>query len=256
MFRICKVTPRCSLRVCSFHQRKGLCGFWQKFSDSCFPNWVTWKKHGNIKPPWEYLEDQQVILKKNGMILKFCLRDFERWAMLPLSWGSSVWRTGSKTNWRHVCWRIFPGKTSENLFLLPQCCLGPARANPPSAKFRSWSSLVWNDPKIPNSPHVLKSTWLGGGFNFFSLPGEMILFDFFFSDGLKPPSRWTNYYLEPPIWNSNFGNREISPFPPSSHLQVLADGQSRDSQAPEASQTSVPWWQLQRGTLRDDHAYD
>lgn len=78
-----------------------------------------------------HLEDQQVILKKNGMILKFCLRDFERWAMLPLSWGSSVWRTGSKTNWRHVCWRIFPGKTSENLFLLPQCCLGPARANPP-----------------------------------------------------------------------------------------------------------------------------
>ena len=41
-------------------------------------------------------------------------------------------------------------------------------------------------------------TWLGRGFTYFlcsSLPGEMIQFDSYFSNGLKPPTRWGGIFL-------------------------------------------------------------
>ena len=48
--------------------------------------------------------------------------------------------------------------------------------------------------------HTINCDWItGGGFKhlFFSpLPGEMIQFDQYFSDGLKPPTRLTRAFLE------------------------------------------------------------
>ena len=52
---------------------------------------------------------------------------------------------------------------------------------------------------------VAKKTELGGGLNFFKcflfspLPGEMIQFDKYFSDGLKPPTREV-LLDEGPMW--------------------------------------------------------
>ena len=45
---------------------------------------------------------------------------------------------------------------------------------------------------------ILYNVYLGGGFNHFlcsSLAGEMIQFDWYFSDGLKPPTRYTFPYF-------------------------------------------------------------
>ena len=48
-------------------------------------------------------------------------------------------------------------------------------------------------PSSLSHPKLLGSWWLGCGFKhflFLPLPGEIIQFDKYFSDGLKPPTRW------------------------------------------------------------------
>ena len=52
-----------------------------------------------------------------------------------------------------------------------------------------WFGVAMNDCSSYNG------LWLGGGFKHFSfspLPGEMIQFDYYFSNGLKPPTRWVS----------------------------------------------------------------
>ena len=75
---------------------------------------------------------------------------------------------------------FFQGKHPKTCFFCRSAAWDQPGQIPLQQNFAARARFIWNDPKIPNSPHVLKSTWLGGGFNFFSLPGEMILFDLFF----------------------------------------------------------------------------
>ena len=67
-----------------------------------------------------------------------------------------------------------------------------ATKNLPGPVNRCWVQSV-DSEILPIRGKSLATPWLGGGFKYFlfsSLPGEDSHFDQYFSDGLKPPTRW------------------------------------------------------------------
>ena len=65
------------------------------------------------------------------------------------------------------------------------------RNRPTSVSKICFCDLFWETPKKEDD-FMIASKELGGGFNhslFVPLPGEIIQFDYYFPDGLKPPTR-------------------------------------------------------------------
>ena len=160
--------------------------------------------------PWHRSNKNKFDFVRLEKIHPHYVKDGNKGLVAPIAIGSHVWL---RKDWRMCSWEFLPcsprwGHTQASTFLgcdedektLSECfCLDYLRKI-----FSKWHAIFWEVWSLvtKNWPPTKTQRWLDGGFKYFScspLFGEDSHFDSYFSDGLKPPTRWDECWFLGPI---------------------------------------------------------